>query len=71
MKKKGVCNGCRYQVTYKNNNSFAFNCDYCEMTGRSRLVKEREEGGYKKDSCVCYEKRKKKNRRFHICLDRY
>ena len=55
MKNKGVCKGCRYhRVTtpdvYEKNT-----CCYCLVNGKSRLVIEMNNGGYKKDSCICYE----------------
>ena len=53
MKEKGVCNGCKYHLAKFENLKDL--CNYCEMTGRSRLVIERENGGYKKESCICYE----------------
>ena len=31
-------------------------CDYAETTGHSRLKVEIKNGGYRKDSCPCYEK---------------
>ena len=56
MKKNGVCKGCKHRVT-KSWCAAAFNntCNYLENTGKSRLVIERENGGYKTDSCICYE----------------
>lgn len=62
MKNEEVCIGCKYHVI--KGEFFVFNntCDYCSETGRSRLKKEQEAGGYRKDSCVCYEEGEWKGR---------
>lgn len=60
MKDKGVCKGCKY---YKED-STTFGCSICdflEMTGKSRIVIEIQNGGIKHDSCICYEEKKRKN----------
>jgi hypothetical protein len=56
MKDKGVCDGCKYRVTIAANVFLKNTCDYSGVTGKSRLVKEIENGGYKTDSCICYDK---------------
>jgi len=57
VKKKSVCNGCKYLIPSNYTYSELQNaCDYAEMTGKSRLMIEMENGGYRKDSCPCYEK---------------
>ena len=56
VKDKGVCEGCEYFITYDQLNAFVGTCDYATLTGKSRLVKEMENGGFKKDSCICYKK---------------
>lgn len=60
MKNKGVCEGCKYHNTYKEENSVSYGCSYIEKQGSSRLVQEMKNGGYKKDSCVCYTPGKRK-----------
>ena len=62
MKNKDVCIGCKYHVKTCTKVVFKNICDYAEMTGKSRLVKEMQNGGYKEDSCICYEKGRRKNR---------
>ena len=56
MKDRAVCVGCKYHVVRGEYSAFDDTCDYITMTGRSRLVVEMENGGVKKDSCICYEK---------------
>lgn len=51
-KKAGVCRGCVYYKNHVNSKM----CDYLSMEGHSRLIVERENGGYKTDSCICYKK---------------
>lgn len=64
VKEKCVCDGCRYKMPSKYGYSELQNaCDYAEMTGRSRLKIEMENGGYSNDSCPCYEKGKRGRRR--------
>lgn len=61
IKDSAVCKGCKYRIS--NNNSSIMlrgSCNYLEMTGKSRLVIERANGGSKVDSCICYEKENKK-----------
>lgn len=54
MKNPKVCKGCKYRMRAQSG-EFKNVCNYIEITGRSRLVVERENGGYKTDSCICYE----------------
>lgn len=61
MKKPSVCKGCKYRMG-RQNSDLKDVCNYIEITGRSRLVIERENGGYKTDSCICYEAGEKKRR---------
>lgn len=58
MKNKGVCDGCKYNVTDNSNNTKLLHgsCAYSQATGCSRVAYEKEHGGIKQDSCVCYEK---------------
>lgn len=55
MKDPNVCKGCKHLTIRKSASDLKRCCDYMEHTGRSRLVIERENGGYKTDSCICYE----------------
>lgn len=55
MKNIGVCKGCRHRATQSWIAALKNTCNYLENTGKSRLVIERENGGYKTDSCICYE----------------
>lgn len=55
-KNPGVCKGCKYHISKGTYNAFDDSCDYVTLTGHSRLVVELEHGGFKTDSCVCYEK---------------
>lgn len=60
MKDTKVCKGCRYYMAEgMGEKSF---CNFLTMTGKSRLVLEEKNGGYKEDSCICY-KPKPKGRR--------
>lgn len=52
VKKAGVCKGCKYYLRFQGNNI----CDYASQTGRCRLLVEKENGGYRTDMCVCFEK---------------
>lgn len=67
VKKAGVCKGCTYSIERDTSTTVRNTCGYMAKTGHSRLKVELENGGYKQDSCVCYEKkqarrgRKKKN----------
>jgi len=56
MKDSKVCNGCKYSVKKNYYHSFDNSCEYCLVNGHSRTSVERKNGGYKTDSCVCYEK---------------
>ena len=55
MKNKGVCKGCKYHCTNTQNVYEKDTCCYLIANGESRLVKEMNNGGYKEDSCICYE----------------
>lgn len=55
IKKKSVCKGCKYNVKHCTLTVFRNTCDYLAQTGHSRIVVERENGGVKADSCICYE----------------
>lgn len=57
VKKESVCSGCKYFQKVSGTMSLYNICKYMDMTGRSRLKIEYENGGYKEDSCVCYEKK--------------
>lgn len=59
LKKSKVCKGCKYLLTGKTSPMQGC-CDYLSVTGKSRLMYERKHGGYKVDSCVCYEKGKQR-----------
>jgi hypothetical protein len=56
MKNRKVCRGCKYHVAKSYSQPYNGTCNYCLAEGRSRLMIERKNGGYKTDSCVCYEK---------------
>lgn len=58
-----VCKGCKY--FQKRSETMATNnlCTYIDQTGHSRLKVEYDNGGYKTDSCVCYEKKQGNERR--------
>ena len=58
VKKESVCRGCKYHQKISGTMSIPNLCRYMDMTGRSRLKVEYDNGGYKEDSCVCYEKGK-------------
>ncbi len=59
MKNTNVCKGCKYHVERGEFHVFNNTCAYSVKTGRSRLRVERENGGYQKDACICYEERRK------------
>lgn len=63
MKNPGVCKGCKYFLARTWAPDLRNICNYIEVEGRSRLVVERENGGYKTDSCICYEAGTRKRRR--------
>lgn len=58
VKKESVCNGCKYYQKVSGTMSLYNICTYMDATGKSRLKVEYDNGGYKEDSCVCYEKEK-------------
>lgn len=62
MKNPGVCTGCKYRCTRRNFMLYG-SCDYIGFTNESRIVKEMQNGGIKKDSCICYAPKEKKVRR--------
>lgn len=62
MKNKGVCKGCKYFKEHDNILALRNICEYAEKTGCSRLKIEQENGGYRKDSCVCYDAGKHRSR---------
>ena len=53
MKNKGVCDGCIYYKSLRDAPMLGRFCNYLEMEGRSRILVEQENGGIKKDSCIC------------------
>lgn len=53
MKNKGVCEGCIYYKSLRDAPMLGKICDFASMTGKSRIVIERENGGIKHDSCIC------------------
>ena len=53
-----VCKGCRYHQKRSDTMSINNLCRYMDVTGQSRLKVEYDNGGYKEDSCVFYEKGK-------------
>ena len=54
MKNKDVCIGCKYRMAGTTYPELKGYCSYMDKTGHSRLKTERQNGGYKKDSCICY-----------------
>ena len=63
MKNKDVCIGCKYHAGPKNSTLLDGTCEYLDKTGKSRLAMEKQNGGYRKDSCICYERGKRKHRK--------
>lgn len=61
MKNKGVCKGCRYYKEHSTTPDYVGICDFLDMTGKSRIVIEMQNGGIEHDSCICYESKKAKN----------
>jgi hypothetical protein len=57
MKDKGVCDGCKYHIVKDRSLSRQFDdtCQYLDVEGKSRLMVEMNNGGYRTDSCCCYE----------------
>lgn len=53
MKNADVCKGCKYLL--RESGILKGTCNYMEITGHSRIVVERANGGVKADSCCCYE----------------
>ena len=53
MKDKGVCDGCMYWKRLRDAPMLGMFCDFMEMEGQSRIIVEQENGGIKKDSCIC------------------
>lgn len=62
MKKKSVCKGCEYYKEHASYTNLRGICDYIEVTGHSRLVVERQNGGYRTDTCLCWKKKERKRR---------
>lgn len=62
-KKKEVCQDCKYHMKRSETMSINNICRYMDMTGHSRLKVEYDNGGYKEDSCVCYERKQGNERR--------
>ena len=58
LKNKGVCTGCVYRSKLE---THKYICNYLEIVGKSRVMVERENGGVKADSCICYKARKERN----------
>lgn len=54
LKNKDVCKGCRYLLSGQGTD-LKNTCNYAEVTGHSRIMVERANGGVKADSCICYE----------------
>lgn len=63
MKNAGVCNGCKYHITRTTYHDLKGGCNYMNVTGHSRLVVEEKNGGYKDDSCICYEVKTRRRRK--------
>ena len=63
MKNVEICKGCKYFVRNEGLVNLQNTCNYLSMTGKSRYIKEEECGGYKEDSCICYEKKIRERRR--------
>lgn len=62
IKNISVCKGCKY---FLENSSYTYldkTCNFIEMTRKSRILIEKQNGGVKRDSCVCYEKKQRKNK---------
>lgn len=60
IKNISVCKGCKY---FLENSSYTYldkTCNFIEMTRKSRILIEKQNGGVKRDSCVCYEKKQRK-----------
>ena len=55
IKNKSVCKGCKYVRENTHDSLEKHTCIYCIVNGKSRLLIEQKNGGYKKDSCICYE----------------
>lgn len=60
MKEKSVCKGCEYLIGKGNGALLEGTCNYCYETGKSRVLIERENGGVRTDSCICYKRGKKR-----------
>lgn len=64
VKEDHVCKGCMYAIPQNFTDcDLRGTCDYARMTGHSRLKIEMENGGYRTDSCPCYEKGKWRRRK--------
>ena len=62
MKNENVCTGCKYLIKNECSPNFKNLCNYSGATGHSRLSVERQNGGYKEDSCPCYDPKKTKRK---------
>lgn len=58
-KDSSVCVGCKYRMSDKSTPYLSGTCNYLEVNNRSRLMIEKANGGYKTDSCICYERKGK------------
>lgn len=61
MKDKGVCKGCVYNIPPSAYSKEQRNgCNFCDLTGKSRLVIERKNGVEgRNDICICYKEKKR------------
>lgn len=62
MKNKNVCKGCKYLLDRQDLGLLKGACDYCASTGQSRVALEMQNGGIKKDSCICYDSGEKRRK---------
>lgn len=56
MKNPEVCRGCKYRMNKNQMSGCEGACNYSDVNKKSRLVIEMQNGGYRKDSCICKEK---------------
>lgn len=54
MKDKKKCLTCAYAMNGYSNSTMKTCCDYLEVTGTSRIVKEMADGSYKSRECTSY-----------------
>ena len=62
QKNKEVCKGCKYLIRGVGLVNLTNTCNYISVTGHSRLLEEKLNGGYKTDACVCYEQSKRRRK---------